>query len=148
MDGEIKDSETLVRSLYSPSFFDDDRLSPYAFTLIILNNSKREDGVSVLRKDLPEFEHDLKYLKTLKPRNPEDSYAGYASLVAKDVRNIHIKSPKHMEIDVIPKPSKKMKTHSEIILKIEGEKIIAGNTSREYRIFCAKLAYLAQWEKK
>jgi hypothetical protein len=147
MEREIKDSETLARALYSPSFFDQGRLSPIAYTLMTLPSGK-EKGLSVLRKDFPEFNHDLEYLKSLRPRKEGDSYVCCGFLLAKEVRGINIKSKKKINIDIISSSSysRKMKTHSEIIFKIEGETVLAGDESIEYKSYCRKLTDLTKYD--
>lgn len=141
----VADEETLLRAVYSPSFFDEDGfLSPSAFQLVILPNGELETGISVIRPIFTGWEKFLERIKK-KPRDPQDEFCGIVSLIAGIVRNIHIKTKKQIMIEIIPT---KKEYHAEIQLYIDGQIVKAGSTAPEYLSFLNQLAQMGSGQIK
>jgi len=140
MNEDIKNTETLARVLFSPSFFYDGRISPTAFNLVVIKGIP-ETGISVLRTDQKQFKKNLDFVAT-HPRLEEDSYCGYTKLNAEAIRSIDLGSEKNTEINIIK--TGRMKSHAEITLEIEGTKVKAGDDSLEFKTFRKELAKLSK----
>ncbi|MBQ6279388.1 MAG: hypothetical protein IJK68_06675 [Muribaculaceae bacterium] len=138
----VDDNETLLRAIFSPSFFDEDGfLSPSAFELQIQSKSgEPETGISVIR---PAIKGHKKFLKWLEdnPREKTDDYCGTVELIAKIVRNIKLKTTKDIQIEIVPTSSN---YHAEIKLYIEGNLIQAGCCEPEYLSFLRHLVNMVQ----
>ena len=138
----VDDNETLLRAIYSPSFFDEDGfLSPSAFELQIQSKSgEPETGISVIRPAIKGYKKFLEWLGD-NPREKTDDYCGTVELIAKIVRNIKLKTTKDIQIDIVPTSSN---YHAEIILKIDNELVDAHCRAPEYLLFLRRLVDLVQ----
>lgn len=102
---EIIDEEAIGRLVFSPSMVVDNRLSPTAFKLRILNSGP-EEYVSVWRIDyvIPTRENAI--------RAPKDNELfGYASIKAGECRNITLGG---IVVEVKPHPTKTYPFHAGI----------------------------------
>lgn len=137
----VDDNETLLRAIYSPSFFDEEGfLSSSAFELQIQSSGKPETGISVIRPAIKRYKKFLEWLKE-HPREKTDDYCGTVKLIAKIVRNIKLKTTKDIQIEIVPTSSN---YHAEIKLYIEGNLVQAGCYEPEYLSFLMHLVDLVQ----
>ena len=144
----IDNSEDVARTLFFPSFFNnasspfysEQVLSPTAFKLQILKSGTPESSVSVLRIAVDSFMHDLAMLS---PRQTTDMKCGFAVLNVGEIREIHIQSDHLVQIEVIASPSKRLRSHAEIIFRMDGSIITATDEPLEIIRFRKKLARLA-----
>ena len=144
----INDAEDVARVLFYPSFFHPNAsplfsqgvLSPTAFKLQILKSGEAESSISVLRTVIDTFNMDV---ARLTPRKPYDQKYGYALLNVGEIRNIKIPTLRQVVISVESSRSKRLKSHAEIILKIDGHIVTALDESMELIRFRKKLARIA-----
>lgn len=137
----VDDNETLLRAIYSPSFFDEDGfLSPSAFELVKQASGDPETGISVIRPAIKGYEKFLDRRK-VSPRTPGDVFYCTVELIAKIVRGITLKSSKEILIEIIPTSSN---YHAEIKLYINGELVKAGCYEPEYLSFLRHLVDMVQ----
>lgn len=138
----VDENETLLRAIYSPSFFDEDGfLSPSAFELHIQSKSgEPETGISVIRPAIKGYEKFLGRLKN-HPRKETDVFNCTVELIAKIVRGITLKSSKEILIEITPTSSN---YHAEIRLHIDGKLVQAGCQEPEYLLFLRRLVDLVQ----
>lgn len=136
----VNDDETLLRAIYSPSFFDEEGyLSPSAFQLAIIKGEP-ETGISVVRPAIPGWDKFLEWLKD-KPRDRQDVFHGTVRLIAGLVRAINIKTKKEIAIEIQPTGKN---YHAEIQLYIDGQIVEAGSTAPEYLSFLNHLAQMGR----
>ncbi len=144
----ISNDEDVARVLFYPSFFTEDDnplvsegvLSPTAFKLQILKSGDAESSISVLRTMVDSFSHDM---AKLSPRQPMDFKYGYALLNVGEVRNVTVPTTRKVEVSVEYSNSKRLLSHSEILLKLDGDLVTALNEPMEVIRFRKKLARIA-----
>jgi hypothetical protein len=144
----ISNDEDVARVLFYPSFFTEDDnplisegiLSPTAFRLQVLKSGDAEKAISVLRTMVDSFSHDV---AKLSPRQPTDFKYGYALLNVGDVRTINIPTTRKIDISVEYSNSKRLLSHSEILLRLDGNIVTAMDESMEVARFRKKLARIA-----
>lgn len=120
---EVENTEHVLRAIFEPSFLEDDgSLSPSAFYMQILPRGKKENYISVFRKEYGE--HLGISFPTLRPRVPGDTLCGYAELLTKDVRDISIAS---IQVDVKKYPTKHNPAHAGINIVINHDEQNADN---------------------
>ena len=147
-DKVLPNAEDVARVLFYPSFFEeanspffcDGVLSPVAFKLQVLRSGTVETSISVLRVIFPSFIHDI---TKLSPRNSIDIKCGYALLNVGEVKELSISSSKHIQIDVLAASSKRLLSHAEIVLHVDGNIVTALDETIEVIRFRKKLARLA-----
>lgn len=138
---EVDDDEALLRAIYSPSFFDEDGfLSSSAFELIVQPSGNSESGISVIRPAIEGYEQFLQWIKD-RPRVEGDVFTGTVELIAKLVRGIRLKTPRTIQIEIIPT---RRKCHAEIRLMIDGNLVKAGSHEPEYLLFLRHLVDMVQ----
>lgn len=141
----VEDNETLLRAIYSPSFFDEDGfLSPSAFELVIQKSGDPETGISVIRPAITGYEKFLGRIKN-SSRTEGDEFCCTVELIAKIVRGITLKSSKEILIEIIPT---RRNYHAEIRLQIDGNLVQAGCQEPEYLLFLRRLVDLVQHQIK
>ncbi len=137
----VDDNETLLRAIYSPSFFDEDGfLSSSAFEMVVQKSGDPETGISVIRPAIKGYEEFLDKIKNL-VRTEGDVFTGTVELIAKLVREIRLRTTKDIQIDIIPT---RRKCHAEIQLQINGELVQAGCYEPEYLSFLRHLVDMVQ----
>ncbi len=137
----VDDNETLLRAIYSPSFFDEDGfLSPSAFELVIQKSGDPEKGISVIRPAIAGYEKFLSRIKK-KTRTEGDVFLCTVELIAKIVKGITLKSSREILIDIIPT---RRNYHAEIRLYIDDKLVQAGCQEPEYLLFLRRLVDLVQ----
>ena len=148
MSRPIDDKEDVARVLFYPSFFAKNEspffskgvLSPTAFKLQILKSGVAENSISVLRTIIDSFNLDV---FRLSPRLSTDQKYGYALLNVGEIRSIQIPTAHQLDISVVYTNSKRLRSHAEIVLKIDGVVITALDDSMEIVRFRKKLARIA-----
>lgn len=120
---EVENTEHVLRAIFEPSFLEDDgSLSPSAFYMQILPREKKENYISVLRKEYGE-RLGISF-PTLRPRVPGDTLCGYAELLTKDIRDISIGS---IQVDVKKYPTRHIPSHAGIHIVIDHDEQNADN---------------------
>lgn len=117
----VLDEEDVARTIYSPSFFEEDRLAPSAFELKELKNGP-ESYVSVTRLSMCEATKENLYHK---PREEGDECVGFAQLNVRQIRGISIPG-NSISIDVLPKPNPNNPAHAGIVISLENKRVKAG----------------------
>ena len=111
---EVENTEHVLRAIFEPSFLEDDgSLSPSAFYMQVLSRGKKENYISVFRKEYGE-KLGIPF-PTLKPRVHGDTLCGYAELLTKDVRDISIGA---IQVDIKEFPTKSNPAHAVIYIVI------------------------------
>lgn len=142
----IEDGETLLRAIYSPSFFDSDgTLSPSAFELVVQESGKSESGISVVRQGIDGY-IDFIHKIAQRPRKDGDTFVKTVSMIAKIVRDIQLKTRKSIMIQIVQ--TGRYLCHAEIRLYIDNVLVKAGNRSPEYLSFLRHLVLLVQDQVK
>ena len=144
----ISNEEDVARVLFYPSFFNEDDnplvsegvLSPVAFKLQVLKSGDAEKSISVLRTSIDSFSHDM---AKLSPRQASDYKYGYALLNIGEVRAITIPTTKKLDISVEYSNSKRLRSHSDILLKVDDITVTAFDETIEVIRFRKKLARIA-----
>ena len=86
------------------------------------------------------FSHDM---AKLSPRQPMDFKYGYALLNVGEVRNVTVPTTRKVEVSVEYSNSKRLLSHSEILLKLDGDLVTALDEPMEVIRFRKKLARIA-----
>lgn len=120
----IPDEEDVARTIFSPSFFEEDRLAPSAFELKELKKGP-ESYISVTRLSMCEATKENLYHK---PREEGDECVGYAQLNVGKIRGINVPG-NSMLIDVLPKPNPNNPAHAGIVISLENKRVKAGFTN-------------------
>ena len=137
----VDDNETLLRAIYSPSFFDEDGfLSSSAFEMVVQKSGDPETGISVIRPAIKGYEKFLDRRKE-SPRTAGDVFCCTVELIAQIVRGITLKSTREILIEIIPTSSN---YHAEIQLHIDGDLVQAGSYEPEYLSFLRHLVDMVQ----
>lgn len=134
---KIDKNEQVARILFSPSHIYEGRVSPKAFKLEMLKGGA-EDYISVLRYDAEELE-DVSAI--FRPRVVGDQRYGYTFLMAKDIFDLD-EEFSNREVDLLPKPSKRLPFHAGIFLSLDGKLQTANDLSPEIDYFQKELAML------
>ena len=131
----LADAERLARVIFSPSMICGGEVAPSAFNLVRLPSGKYDPYVSVHRMDfqIPTRES----CSHIKPRVSGDSMAGYAWMVAGNVRATHIRS---ITVSVAPMPSKNSLFHAGIFYSQDGALLKGKCESVEFLRLTAALA--------
>ena len=144
----ISNEEDVARVLFYPSFFNEDDnplisdgvLSPTAFKLQVLKSGEAEKSISVLRTLVDSFSHDM---AKLSPRQASDYKYGYTLLNVGEVRAVRIPTTKKVDISVDYSNSKRLPSHSEIMLKLDDKTVTAFDEPMEVIRFRKKLSRIA-----
>lgn len=135
----ISDEEQVARILFSPSHIAEGRVSPKAFRLEILRGGA-EDYVSVLRDE----ENKLKDVSAkFIPRTKGDEIYGYTLLKAKAIRDLDAELESR-DVELVPKPSKRLPLHAGISLFIDGKQVTAKDISSDIDYFQKELALICE----
>ena len=134
---KIDKNEQVARILFSPSHIYEGRVSPKAFKLEMLKGGA-EDYISVLRYDAEELEE---VSAIFRPRVVGDQRYGYTFLMAKDIFELD-EEFSNREVNLLPKPSKRLPFHAGIFLSLDGKLQTANDLSSEIDYFQKELAML------
>lgn len=133
----ISEEENVARILFSPSHIYAGRVSPRAFRLERLKGGA-EDYISVLRDEEDKLEVVSEYFR---PRVKGDQRYGYTLLNAKEIRYLDNEF-KERNMQLLPKPSKRLPWHAGIFLYMDGKLQTADDISSDIDYFQKELAML------
>lgn len=134
---KIGENENVARILFSPSHIFEGRVSPKAFKLEMLKGGA-EDYISVLRYNADEL---AEVSSIFRPRSADDQRYGYTYLLAKDVIGLNDEFQTR-EVQLLPKPSKRLPYHAGIFLTLDGKLQTASDISPEIDYFQKELAMM------
>lgn len=135
----VSDDEKVARVIFSPSYIYNGRVAPTAFRWEILPSGDAEDYISVLQCGIG---NDIdEQTKNFRARTEGDARYGYALLQVNNVREIKNNSVlnNHVDIDVLPFPSKKLPNHAGIVVEFDKIRVTANTPVTPEIMFIQKM---------